>query len=237
MRLRRVLIAVGSLVVLAVSAAAVYILTLYPAGPPQRGRLALVGATVLMGDDLEPVRDATVVVADGVITKAGPSGTVDIPPDARVIDVAGLTVMPGLIDLHVHLGSPALDARQEPGLLNLPRMLLDAIRFAPGHRRAALEHGVTTVRNLGDEHHWITDLRRQIDDRALEGPRLFVSGPMFTTAGGHPIVTFGADPNSDQVRVPSTPEEARSMVRELAVGHDRVDLIKVVQDRRPETGA
>jgi enamidase len=94
-----------------------------------------------------------------------------------------------------------------------------------------LEHGVTTVRNLGDEHHWITDLRRQIEDGTLEGPRLFVSGPLFTTAGGHPIVTFGADPNSDLVRVPSTPEEARSMVHELAVGHDRVDLIKVVQDR------
>lgn len=174
---------------LAASAAALYVLTLYPAGQPQRGRLALVGATVLIGDDLEPVRDATVVVADGVITEAGPSGTVHIPPDTSVIDVSGLTVMPGLIDLHVHLGSPALDAHQEPGLWDMPRILLDAIRFAPGHLRAALEHGVTTVRSLGDEHRWITELRRQIDDGTLEGPRLFVSGPLFTTAGGHPIVT------------------------------------------------
>jgi enamidase len=141
---------------------------------------------VLIGDDLEPVRDATVLVADDVIIKAGTSSTVDIPSDANVIDVTDLTVMPGLIDLHVHMGSPALDAHQAPGLSNLPQMLLDTVRYAPGHRRAALEHGVTTVRNLGDEHFWITELRRQIDDGALEGPRVFASGPLFTTAGGHP---------------------------------------------------
>ena len=64
---RWVAITVAGVAALAASATAFYVLTLYPAEPPQRGRLALVGAAVLIGDDLEPVRDATVLVADGVI--------------------------------------------------------------------------------------------------------------------------------------------------------------------------
>lgn len=231
MRWRRLLIGAGGLVVLAAGGAVFYLVTLYPAGPAQQGRLALVGATVLAGDDLEPVSGATVLVEDGMIVEVGPSGAVPVPSDATVIDLTGLTVLPGLIDLHVHLGSPELDAHQEPGLTTMPRIVLDAMRLAPGHRRAALEHGVTAVRNLGDEHGWIMDLRRQVDDGTLEGPRVFASGPLFTTAGGHPIATLGADPTSDLVRVPATADEAQRMVRQLASGDDGVDLIKVVQDR------
>jgi imidazolonepropionase-like amidohydrolase len=166
-----------------------------------------------------------------VIIEVGPGATVPVPSDATVVDLSGFTVLPGLTDLHTHFGSPDLEARRQPDPTTLPRMLLDTVRFAPGHRRVALEHGVTTVRNLGDEHRWIMDLRRQINDGTLEGPRMFASGPLFTAAGGHPIATFGVDPASDVVRVPVTPDQARQMVRELATGDDHVDLIKVVQDR------
>ncbi|WP_017608389.1 amidohydrolase family protein [Nocardiopsis xinjiangensis] len=62
-------------------------------------------------------------------------------------------------------------------------------------------------------------------------PRLYTSGPLFTTPGGHPIVTFGVGADSDTVRLPSTAEEAREAVRELATGDDPVDLVKVVQER------
>lgn len=222
---------VGVPVILLVGAVIFYEATVYRAGPAHEGDLALVGATVLAGADLDPVADGVVLVRNGVILDVGPAAEIEIPPDATVLDVAGHTVLPGLIDLHVHLGSPELEARQDPGLTDVPQMVLDAIRMAPGHRRAALEHGVTTVRNLGDEHTWVTDLRREIDDGALEGPRVFVSGPLFTAVGGHPIATFGVEPTSDGVRVPATPDEARQMVRELADGEARVDLIKVVQER------
>lgn len=65
----------------------------------------------------------------------------------------------------------------------------------------------------------------------IEGPRVLVSGPLFTTSGGHPIATDGVDAGSDLVRVPTEPAEALRMVRTLAIGHDRVDVIKVVQER------
>lgn len=136
--------------------------TLYRAGPAQRGNLALVGATVLAGDNLQAIPDGVVLVRDGVVVEVGPSGEVEVP---------------------------------------------------------------------SDEHNWITDLRSQVDDGTLEGPRVFISGPLFTTVGGHPIATIGVESTSDAVRVPATPGEARQIVRALATGDDPVDVIKVVQDR------
>ncbi|QBI19883.1 amidohydrolase [Egibacter rhizosphaerae] len=204
-----------------------YLATRYPAGSAHRGALAIIGGTVLVGPGLDP-RRATVVVRDGVIEDVG---DLDVPGDATVLDADGATILPGLIDLHVHVGSPELDAGEEPGLLAMPGLVADWVRYFPRHRRSALEHGVTAVRSLGDEHPWIADLRRQVGDRDLEGPRLFLAGPMFTTRGGHPVATFGADPDGDAVRVPTTPASARAAVRALATADDPVDLVKVVQER------
>lgn len=217
-----------------IAGVAFYALTLYEAGPPQRGDLALVGGTVLVGDQLQALPDAVVLVRDGVIVAVGEPDDVRVPEGATVIDVSGMTVMPGLIDLHVHLGSPALEAGTQLGPADVPAAFLHTLRMAPGHRRDSLDHGVTTVRNLGDEHAWVSELRAQVDDGTLEGPRVLISGPLFTTTGGHPIATLGLEATSDAVRTPTTPEQARSMVRDLARGqngNDGVDVIKVVHDR------
>lgn len=87
------------------------------------------------------------------------------------------------------------------------------------------------MRSLGDEPALILDVRRQVGAGELEGPRVFAAGPIFTTAGGHPVVTFGSDPDSDFVRLPTSPEDARRAVSELASRTDAVNLIKVVQER------
>lgn len=201
--------------------------TLYRAGDPQRGTLALTGANVLAGAELEPAPDATVVIRDGVITDVGSEA--EVPAGADVVDVGGRTLLPGLIDLHVHFGTPAQGSA--PGVLAIPRLVADLVRLVPDRRRELLEHGVTAVRSLGDEYAWICDMRSQLADGTLEGPRLFAAGPIFTTPGGHPVATFGSEPESDFVRVPLSPDEARRTVRALAQGDDRVDLIKVVQER------
>lgn len=228
------LVASSTVVAVAAGAAIAYETTLYrPREERQSGDLALVGATVLAGESLVPVNAGVVLIRDGVITKVGTRAEVTPPAGAAVIDVSGYTLAPGLIDLHVHLGSPGLEAGQEPGLLTQLSAGWQLIRFSPRHRRSALEHGVTTVRSLGDERGWVTEIRTQVANGELEGPRVVTSGPLFTTRGGHPIATLGVDPGSDMVRLPSSPDEARSMVRALAVGEDRVDVIKVVHDRGP----
>ena len=70
----------------------------HPVGP-----IALVGAQVLDGYEAAPISDGVVVFEDGVITAVGSASDVQIPANAVVIDVGGHTVLPGLIDNHVHV--------------------------------------------------------------------------------------------------------------------------------------
>ncbi len=232
LHLRRTLLYAFAIVAILVAGGiACYNATLYTVVAAQEGYLALTNATVLEGEGLEPLNSAAVLIKDGTIIEVGEEGDVDIPPEARVLDLTGYTLMPGLIDMHVHLGPPTYKANEEPDILAMPKLVFDWLRFFPDTRRAFLENGVTTVRDLGNEYGWIMELRQQLRNGALEGPRLFAAGPIFTTPGGHPVATFGVDPASDSVRLPSTPEDARRAVRELAGGDDRVDLIKVVQER------
>jgi imidazolonepropionase-like amidohydrolase len=229
--LHYVLCALAGFAVLAVAGTIYFVTTLYTPGPPQRGYLVLAGANVLVGEELERRTGAVVVVRDGSIVHVGDSAEIEIPSEATVLDLSGHTLMPGLIDLHVHLGSPELDADDRMGLAKMPRLILDYAQFFPAKRRAFLAHGITTVRSLGDDYGWVMEMRKMLRAGELEGPQLYAAGPMFTTARGHPVATIGVDPASDAVRVPSTPDEARLAVAALAVGEYRVDLIKVIQER------
>ncbi|WP_436889778.1 amidohydrolase family protein [Nocardiopsis dassonvillei] len=184
--------------------------------------MALTQVTALAGADLEPV-DGTVVIEGGRIAAAG---AVPVPAGAREVPLPGCTVLPGLVDTHVHLGAP--DGR---GPLAPVRALVGHLRFQPGRRRAFLAHGVTTVCSLGDENTWVHDLRRRTAEGALRGPRVRIAGPLFTAPGGHPVATVGASPDEDWVRVPRSPDQAREQVLALAGGEDPVDAVKVVQDR------
>lgn len=233
-RLRQILLCSLAIVtILTAGGIAYYYATLYTVDEAQEGYLALTGATVLAGEGLEPRHSTTILIRDGRIVEVGDDGDVEVPSRAKVLDLSGYTLMPGLIDLHVHMGpsDPVFEEEGVGGILATSKLVIDWARFYPGTRRAFLENGVTTVRDLGNEYVWIMELRRQLQDGSLEGPRLFAAGPIFTTQGGHPVATFGVDPASDSVRLPSTPEDARRAVREVASGENRVDLIKVVQER------
>lgn len=203
--------------------------TLYRASDPQQGVLALVGATALVGPDLRPVTDATVVIQHGRIIAVG--ADVDVPPGADIVQVQGRTVLPGLIDSHVHLGNPEMERGEQGGPGIVVRSVTGWLRHVAPKRRALLEHGVTSVRSMGDDPTWIREMRRRVADGELEGPRVFAAGPIFTAPGGHPLATIGAAPEDDFVRLPASPDEARTMVENLVRGDDPVDLIKVVQDR------
>src|SRR3712207_564453 len=228
---RRLLAGALGLALVLAGGGTAYALTSYPAGEPHRGSPGLRGGTVPAGPDLQTLESATVLITDGVITAVGPDAEVDLPTGAAEVDVSGRTVLPGLVDLHVHLGSPELAADEQMAWWRWPALVADSVRFVPGIRRALLESGVTSVRSLGDDHAWVTEMRSLLRDGELEGPRLFAAGPLFTTRNGHPVVTLGAEPTSDAVRLPGSADEARRMVRALATGPTPVDLIKVVQER------
>src|SRR6185312_706461 len=101
------------------------------------GMVALVGATLVDGTGHAAIPNATVVVSNGKIVAAGPSASVKAPANARVVRVAGKTIVPGLWDSHAHLHQ---------------------LEWTPVY----LAGGVTTVRDMGNELPFIVDLRQAI---------------------------------------------------------------------------
>jgi imidazolonepropionase-like amidohydrolase len=118
------------------------------------------------------------VIRDGKIEAVG----VATPPaGAKVIDLSHETVLPGLIDVHVHLTSNSDDEGLNGLTVSIPR---EAINGVPNARKTLLA-GFTTARNVGASHFTDVALRDAINDGEIEGPRLQVSGPPIGATGGH----------------------------------------------------
>lgn len=175
----------------------------------ERGRLtALRAAALFDGTSSALVRDPLVLIDGGAIV-AVDSG-VPTPEDADVTDLGGATLLPGLVDTHVHL---AFDASPDPVGHLASRNddeTLDAMIMAA---QAALRGGITTVRDLGDRDYLSLGLR---DRPGL--PTIVAAGPPITTPGGHCHYLGGvAEP---------TVKGVRAAVREHA--ERGVDVIKIM---------
>jgi imidazolonepropionase-like amidohydrolase len=160
--------------------------------------------------------DVDVVVDDGRIDSI--EATTATPPsgdDAVLIDGAGLTLLPGLIDCHAHY---PIDPTVEDGFLQF-RQDADttiALRAAREARRA-LEAGITTTRSAGSPGRFDMVLRDAIEAGYVPGPRLLAAGPALTITGGHGWL-FGVEVDGEAEFV----RAARANVR------DGADVIKVV---------
>lgn len=142
--------------------------------------LAIRGARLFDGERRVAVPEPTVLVRDGRIVAVVPGPAV--PADARLVDLGAVTLLPGLVDAHVHL---AFDGGPDPvgAIDGAPdSRVLDGMRAAA---RVSLAAGVTTVRDLGDRGYLALRLRDELADRPAAGPRILAAGPPITTAGGH----------------------------------------------------
>jgi imidazolonepropionase-like amidohydrolase len=155
--------------------------------------IALTHATLFDGTGTEPKHDQTVVIEDGRIAAVGASAA--IPPGARVIDLTGKTLLPGLIGMHEHLFYPAAGA--DPSRNNLYAELADS---AP---RLYLGVGITTARTAGSIEPF-TDiaLKQAIDSGKDAGPTLDVTGPYLE---GKPSIGL-------QLHELTGPDDARALV-------------------------
>jgi imidazolonepropionase-like amidohydrolase len=142
--------------------------------------LVLRAARLFDGHNASLIDDATVLVEDGRITGVR---TGAITQDgAEVVELGDVTLLPGLIDAHVHL---AFDASPDPvahfTAASDDQLLIDMRRAA----RTALAAGITTVRDLGDRGYLAVRLREELAADPTAGPQILTAGPPITTTGGH----------------------------------------------------
>ncbi len=159
--------------------------------------MVLEGGTLIDGTGKNPINNAVVVVEGNRIKAVGTKGQITIPPNARVINTDGKTILPGLVDGHVHLD----------------------IYFPSYMPQMLLHYGVTTMADLNNDTDWILLQRDLLNSGKSRGPRMYVSGEALD---GPTSVT-----NTDErvvVHSLKTPEEARARVRSLAA--QGVDMVK-----------
>ncbi|MEP6617931.1 MAG: amidohydrolase family protein [bacterium] len=148
--------------------------------------VALIHAKVIDGTGAPASTDQTVIIRDETITAVGPSSSIAVPSGAKVIDLTGKTIMPGIIGLHDH-------------------MYYSGMRFmGVSYPRLFLSAGVTTIRTTGSVDSYAElNIKHRIDSLQSVGPSIIVTGPYLQ----------GAGPYLGPMHPLDGPENARRMVR------------------------
>ena len=178
---------------------------------------ALVGATLIDGTGGPVLQDATVLIDGERIEAVGPRAAVTVPFDAEVIDVSGLTVLPGLIDCHDHLASKNYEMISRWGLSEPTS--LSHLKTANAIEETLLA-GYTCVRDGGGLDY---GFKQAVDEGLIMGPRLVLSVGVISPTGGlgdRPSPSGHHNPFPGDPRIPGGvadgPEAVRAKVREMA---------------------
>ena len=140
--------------------------------------LVLKNATLIDGTGADPVSNGTVVVEDDRIKEVLRGSPGRVPSDAQTIDCRNQTLLPGLIDGHVHLGAVDANIMEQQRLYHPSMLVVRTLKVI----QEVLDQGFTTVRDAGGADAGYREAQRQ---GLIPGPRIFVSGCALSQTGGH----------------------------------------------------
>lgn len=182
----------------------------------------LTGATFVDPVAGKTVKDPAFIIEDGKITAKGTANSLKAPDGAKIIDLGEKTLLPGFIDMHVHLTGDPEDPPYYSLSFSDEHMAITGVKNA----KRTLLAGFTTVRNVGAESYGDIALRDAINEGDVPGPRMYVSGPPVGIIGGHcsDVNLLPSEYGLEGEGVATGPWEMRAKVREnIKYG---VDLIK-----------
>jgi imidazolonepropionase-like amidohydrolase len=215
----------------ALTLAALVLVAADPVPPTPAGPILLAPARLYDGVAAQPREGWVVVVRNRRIEKVGPAAEIAVPKDARVIELPGATLLPGLIDAHTHLLlHPYNEASWDDQVLKEASAL--RVCRATNHAKSTLLAGFTTIRDLGTEGAGYADvgLKQAINEGIIPGPRTLVVTRAIVATGSY--APRGLAP---EVRVPQGAEEADGETLTRVV-RDQIrkgaDWIKVYADFR-----
>src|SRR5271156_2529722 len=173
------------------------------------------GALLIDGTGAPPIKKSVLVIEGDKITAVGKEGKVHYPKGARVIDLEGRAIMPGMINAHGHVG-----------------LVVGTQNSADAYSRENVEnalvqyeqYGVTSMMSLGLNRDLVYELRDEQRKGTFPGASLFTAGRGFGVENGAPAIPAAPD----QVYRPQSVDEARAQVREIAAHHP--DIIKIWVD-------
>jgi imidazolonepropionase-like amidohydrolase len=159
-----------------------------PLTPVAEGRTTFRGATLIDGEAATPVPESEVVVHDGIVEYAGPMRAPAADDAGRIVDLSGMWLLPGFVDVHVHLAMVPAPAEQQRAWFPEEAVLEIAAQL-----RATLEAGVTTARDLDG---LTPGYRLAVQNGTAMGPRLHLAIAMLSPTGGHadPFLPNGSLP-------------------------------------------
>lgn len=180
------------------------------------------GGTLIDGRTAEPQRHTSVLLRGDRIDSIGPASRLEAPAEAQYIDARGRTIIPGLIDAHIHIAGDG-----DPNLLRqLRRTLPEQAIIASVHARDTVEAGFTSIRDAGAGFRIDIGLREAICSGRVPGPRMKVSGQPLGITGGHGDHFFPPEVQLAGRLVVDGPDEARKAAREqLRAGADCIKLL------------
>jgi imidazolonepropionase-like amidohydrolase len=195
--------------------------------PAQSGKKALVGGTLIDGYGGPPIRNSVILINNDRIQAVGQVGSLPVPPDAQIVSTEGMSVLPGLWDMHVHTMLSGHSDYTHWDKTYPPQ--LESV-IMPASAKQLLLAGVTSARDLGGPLEASIHVRDAIRSGKIPGATLYVSGPFLQHESypGTEYFRWGVHGIDD----------ARAKVRKLAdAGVDCIKLIDQDQMARDEIAA